>query len=186
MATPAQVPIPQELYGMISGNLDSAAVQRILSGFSNATQNDVKKMHVMLQSLGGGIGDGICLYNFFRNVPIDLTLYNTGGISSIAVIAYLGAKTRKVSANAAFMIHRTQTTTQSANTQTVKAFVESAVLFDENTEAILREHIHMPEAKWQHFNHNDLWFSATEAVEYGIATEIGDFSPPPGTKLFNV
>jgi len=51
---------------------------------------------------------------------------------------------------------RTQTTTQAANTQTVKAFAESAVLFDKNTEAILRKHIHMPEEKWALFNHNDL------------------------------
>ncbi len=85
-----------------------------------------------------------------------------------------------------FMIHRTQTTTQFANTQTVKAFVESAVLFDRSTEAILREHITMPEEKWLHFNHNDLWFSAEDAVKCGIAHEIGDFVPPAGTSLYQV
>ena len=84
------------------------------------------------------------------------------------------------------MIHRTQTTTESATTQTIKAFAESAVLFDGNTEGILREHVNMPEEKWAHFNHNDLWFSVEEAVKFGIADEIADFTPPVGTKLYHL
>jgi ATP-dependent protease ClpP protease subunit len=81
------------------------------------------------------------------------------------------------------MIHRTQTTTTAANTQTIKAFAESAVLFDKNTEAIPRKHLIMPPEKWSHFNHNDLWFSAEEGVSYGIADGIAEFAPPPGTRL---
>jgi ATP-dependent Clp protease protease subunit len=183
MATPANLPV--ELYGTISGILDQAAVQRILGSFGFASQNGVQKAHVLLQSSGGGIGEGVCLYNFFRTLQIDLTLYNVGTVSSIAVIAYLGARHRKVSKHGTFMIHRTQTTTQAANTQTVKAFAESAVLFDKNTESILREHItNMPAEKWAHFNHNDLWFSADDAVKFGIADGIAEFAPSGGTKIY--
>lgn len=188
MASPVtqQPALPTEIYATLSGMLDWAATQRILNSFSTASLKGVTKAHVMFQSIGGGIGEGVCLYNFFRTLPIDLTLYNSGSITSIAVVAYLGAKNRKASAHSTFMIHRTQTTTQAANTQTVKAFAESAVLFDETTEEILREHINMPEERWERFNHNDLWFSAEEAVKYGIANEIGEFSPPPGTLLYTV
>jgi ATP-dependent Clp protease protease subunit len=55
-----------------------------------------------------------------------------------------------------------------------------------NTEGILREHINMPEEKWAHFNHNDLWFSSEDALKFGIADEIADFKPPIGTKLYNI
>lgn len=183
MATQAN--LPAEMYGTIAGVLDQAAVQRILGSFGFASQNGVLKAHVLLQSTGGGIGEGIALYNYFRGLQIDLTLYNVGSVSSIAVIAYLGARHRKVSNHAAFMIHRTQTTTQAANTQTIKAFAESAVLFDKSTEAILREHIkNLPAEKWAHFNHNDLWFSADDAVKFGIADEIADFAPPLGSKVY--
>jgi ATP-dependent Clp protease protease subunit len=141
----------------------------------------VKSVHLVFQSQGGGIGEGIYLHNLFQTLPFELTAYNSGSVTSIAVVAYLGAKRRKVSKYAFFMIHRTQTTTTAANTQTVKAFAESAVLFDKNTEAILRKHINMPPEKWAHFDHNDLWFSAEDAVKYGLADEIAEFSPPPGT-----
>jgi ATP-dependent Clp protease protease subunit len=185
MATPA-IQIPEEIYATLSGTIDQTSVQRILTSFSTASLNNVKKAHILLQCTGGGIGEGICLYNFLRTTPMEVSLYNAGSIASIGVIVYLGAKNRKASRHSMFMIHRTQTTTQSATTQTIKAFTESAILFDKNTEEILREHIQMPEEKWSHFNHNDLWFSSEDAVEFGIAHEIADFKPPAGTKLYNL
>ena len=177
--------IPPEVYGIFSGPIDQPGAQRLINSLTTASANSVKSVHLMFQSIGGGIGEGICLHNLFQTLPFEFTLYNSGSVSSIAVIAYLGAKRRKVSAYASFMIHRTQTTTTAANTQTVKAFAESAVLFDKNTEAILRAHINMPAEKWSHFNHNDLWFSAEDAVKYGIADEIAEFSPPTGTRLWS-
>jgi len=171
---------------MFVGNIDQAAVQRLANAFATASANGVTEVHLLFQSVGGGIGEGICLHNLFQTVPFDLTLYNIGCVSSIAVVAYLGSNRRKTSAYATFMIHRTQTTTQAANTQTIKAFAESAVLFDRNTEAILRKHINMPEEKWAHFNHNDLWFSAEEALKVGISQEIAEFAPPSNTRLFTL
>jgi ATP-dependent Clp protease, protease subunit len=157
-----------------------------MGSISTASLQNVKKSHVLFQCTGGGIGEGICLYNFFRNLSLDLTRYNAGSVSSVGVVAYLGAKHRKVSKHAMFMIHRTQTTAQAATTNKIKALTESAILFDRNTEAILREHIHMPSERWAEFDHNDVWFSAEEAIQFGIADEISDFSPPLGGKIFVV
>ncbi|MFI5087423.1 MAG: ATP-dependent Clp protease proteolytic subunit [Terriglobales bacterium] len=131
--------IPADVYGIFSGPIDQDGTQRLINNLTTASANNVKSVHIVFQCLGGGIGEGICLHNVFQTLPFELTLYNSGSVASIAVIAFLGAKRRKVSAYASFMIHRTQTTTQAANTQTVKAFAKSAVLFDENTEAILRK-----------------------------------------------
>jgi ATP-dependent Clp protease protease subunit len=183
MAT-SQLILPSEMYATMSGILDQAAIQRILASFGMASQKGVVKMHVMFQSTGGAVGDGICLYNYFRNLPIDLTIYNMGAVSSIAVVAYLGAKKRKVNRHSHFSIHRTQTTTQSAPTDLLQAFVQSAVLFDQTSESILREHIDMPAEKWSHYNHNDLWLSADDAIKYG--DEIADFAPPLGTTIYTL
>ena len=50
----------------------------------------VAHVHLLFQSNGGTVGDGLCLYNFFRSLPISLTFYNTGSVASVAAIAYLG------------------------------------------------------------------------------------------------
>jgi ATP-dependent Clp protease, protease subunit len=175
-----------DLYAVLSSTLDSSAMPRILASFGNASQNNVQHLHVLFQSTGGVVHEGIRLYNFFKNFSIDLILYNMGVVSSVAVIPYLGAKTRKVSRHATFMIRRTQTTNQVTNNDTVEAPADSVVLFDETAEAILREHINMPANRWAHFSRNDLWFSAEQAVKYGIAHEIGDFAAPADAKIWTI
>lgn len=146
----------------------------------------VKQVHLLFQTTGGFVGDGIALYNYFKTLPTDLTIYNTGAVASIGVIAYLGAKTRKTSKYSAFMIHRTQRNPGSTTANMLKSLAESAVLDDKRTEAILREHLKLSAEKWNDFDHYDLSFSAEEAVEIGLAHEIGEFQPPAGTKVFNI
>jgi len=183
-ASPVQ-PIP-EVYAVFAGPIDQAGVQRIFNSLTTAIASRVGHVHLLFQSTGGGIGEGICVYNFFKALTVDLTLYNTGTVASIAVIAFLGAKRRKTSAHAAFMLHRTQTTVQFTNTEALKSLAESASLSDKRTEAILREYINMPRRKWSQLDHNDLHISAEEAVQFGIAHQIAEFSPPPLTPIYNV
>src|SRR4051794_30276298 len=95
-------PVAQEIYAAFAGQIDQGAVQRIFQSFAGAMTNKISGVHLLFQSAGGFIGDGVCLYNFFRAMPIDLTLYNAGSVCSAAVIAYLGAKKRKTSAYATF------------------------------------------------------------------------------------
>jgi ATP-dependent Clp protease, protease subunit len=183
------ITVPAEIYGIFAGLVDLAAVQKFSQAIdlsSKGTASGLKHVHLAFQCQGGGIGEGIALYNLFRTLPFELALYNIGTVASIGVVAYLGAKIRRISAHGAFMMHRTQTTTQAANTQTVKSFADAAILADQRTEAILREHVTMPDEKWAHFNHNDLWLSAEEAVKFGLAHEVAEFAPPVGTQLFSL
>ena len=80
---------PKELYGMFAGPIDQAAAQRISNAMTLAINNGVEGIHLLFQSGGGNVGDGIYIFNLFRSLPISLTLYNAGSIASVAVIAYL-------------------------------------------------------------------------------------------------
>jgi ATP-dependent Clp protease protease subunit len=189
MASQAPQTVPTDLYGMFTGTIDPPNLQKFAANIDLACKGmplGLQRVHIAFHSNGGGIGEGISLYNLFRALPFELILYNVGTVSSIAVIVFLGAKIRKVSARGAFMIHKTQTTPQAAITPTMKSLTEAAILADNRTEAILRQHIKMPDNRWAHFDHNDLWFSADEAVKFGIAQEIAEFAPPPGTQLFAI
>src|ERR1035438_7167886 len=95
---------PSELYAVFCGQIDQLSVQHIFAAVEEASRNSVKSIHILFQSSGGCVGDGVCLYNFFRVLPFDLTLYNVGSVQSIAAIAYLGAKHRKTSAHALFQL----------------------------------------------------------------------------------
>lgn len=158
-----------------------------MNAFTLAKGNSVEAIHLFFESNGGNVGDGVALYNYFRALTLDLTLYNPGSVSSIAAVAFLGAKHRKASTYATFSFHRTTWTfSQPAKAGELEPRAESLALDDRRTEAIIRAHTTIPEAKWTRLNDYDLWLSAAEAVEYGVADEIAEFSPPGGVMLFNI
>jgi ATP-dependent Clp protease, protease subunit len=178
-------PVPN-VYAMFCGGIDQNAVQRIMAGVNLAGQKNVQHIHILFQSSGGTIGDGVCLYNFLKNATIEVSLYNVGTISSIAVLAYLGATNRKASTHSTFMIHRSTMSPPIPTAERLQAAVDSLKIDDARTEIIYRGHIKIPDEKWSDLRHNEFWFTAQDAVKNGIASEIAEFAPPKGTHVSNL
>ncbi len=177
---------PDDAYLTFCGVIDQNSTQRIMTSLSIATQQQRKRVHLVFQSTGGLIGDGICLYNYFKSYPTDLILYNIGQISSIAVIAYLAAGTRIANAHATFMVHTPTSPAIAQTPELLKAAQRSLRIDDERMKAILKSHITIGQAQWSGLRHKELWFTAADAVKSGIATAIGDFSPPKGETVYIV
>lgn len=177
-----------DAYFVFCGNIDQDATKRIMTVLTAATNlsNRIGHAHLLFQSLGGSVGDAVCLYNFLRSFPLDLTIYNVGSVQSAAVLVYLGAKRRYTSAHATFMIHRPATILQSTTAQGLQVLAKSAALDDARVESILRSHITLTDADWTRLDTQNFWFSSEEAVRNGTADKIAEFAPPKGTQLFNV
>ena len=182
---PAQ-PVNPDIYALFCGVIDQSAVQRVFNAFAIASTNRVPRIHLLFQSSGGSVADGVCLYNFFRTATIELVLYNVGSVQSIATIAYLGAQRRKTSARATFLIHRTSAGSHLATAAGLKGLTEGVVLDDQRTESILRDHLKLVPERWSDLNLSNLYFSGEEAIQVGIADEIGEFAPPKGAQIYNI
>jgi ATP-dependent protease ClpP protease subunit len=91
-------------YVVWAGPINQDNVQKFFQGLANVAAGGTQHIHLMLHSMGGYVSDGIALYNFFRALPTELTVYNAGACYSAAVLAYLGANKRRTSASAAFML----------------------------------------------------------------------------------
>jgi ATP-dependent Clp protease, protease subunit len=176
----------KDIWATFAGAVDQEAVKRVFQGASVIAANQFTHVHLLFQSAGGTVGDGVCLYNFFKALPFHLTIYNSGMVSSIASIAYLGAHVRIVSAHATFMIHRTTMSPQFAGGGALQAFAQGVVLDDARTEAILKSHVNFDQETWAKLNSGDLFFSAEEAIKTGVAQQKGDFAPPLGTHLYAI
>ena len=174
---------PKELYGMFAGPIDQAAAQRISNAMMLAINNGVEGIHLLFQSGGGNAGDGIYVFNLFRSLPISLTLYNAGSIASVAVIAYLGAAKRITTSNATFMVHRTHFSPVGA---TSEGPANTAILDEKRIEFVLQSKLKLPEDKLKLHSVADLWLSADEAVAAGLATSVGNFTPPKGQRMFYI
>jgi ATP-dependent Clp protease protease subunit len=157
-----QPPVPKiEVYAAFCDNINQSSVQRIFQNLAVASNpaNNIKHVHLLFQSAGGYVGDGICLYNFFRSLPIECTIYNTGSVQSIAVLAFLGVKNRKTSAHAVFTLHRSTMGPQPTTAGGLEALAKSLALEDARTEPILREHIRMSDDRWAIWKNGHDWES---------------------------
>jgi ATP-dependent Clp protease, protease subunit len=160
-------------------------VQRFANGLTLAANGGIKRIHMLFQTNGGMVPDGICLYNIFRSAPIEINLYNAGSIASIGVVAYLGAQKRKASQNATFMIHKTHFSPIAATANRLQSAADAALLDDRRIEGILHAHMaSLPKEKWELHTVADVWLSADEALDAGLVTQIEEFKPPKGVQLF--
>jgi ATP-dependent protease ClpP protease subunit len=186
MAAAQNPPLPSEVYAIYCGGIDQASSQKAVNGLTIAMGAKVKHVHLLFQSAGGYVGDGVFLYNLFRSIPIELTLYNVGQVSSAGVVAYLGAKNRKTAKSATFMLHRSANSPQFATATKLTQIAKSLVLDDQRVDSIVRQHTKLPDELWASLEHHDIYVSGEEAVKFGLATEIGEFAPPAGTQVFNL
>jgi ATP-dependent Clp protease protease subunit len=177
----------QDLYLIFCGSIDAVATQKIATALSNAAAQNAKSIHLVMQTAGGSVADGIFLYNLFRASPIDLTLYNIGLIASAGVIAYLGAHHRKTSALAIFMTHRTTAPSLPAHpSQSRGGIMHSIYLDDARTETILKAHLKLSEDVWANLWRHDLHWSANDAVSVGVADAVAEFAPPFGASILTL
>lgn len=170
-------------YCIFSGTITHETVQRFFERFALLSQNGFDHAHVLLQSSGGAVSDGVCLYNFFRTLPLGLTLYNGGIVGSIAAIAYLGAPKRLASKGSTFMVHRTQLGPITTTGMNIDAYAKNLAALDASTDMILHQHLKLTGEQWEAHRVGDLWFTADEGKACGLCTDLGDFSPPMGQML---
>jgi ATP-dependent Clp protease, protease subunit len=179
--------IPQDIWCTLAGPIDQAMVQRVFNSFALAIREEVKTVHLLVQSSGGFITDGISLYNYLSNLPVTIIAYNPGGVLSIAVVVFLAAKRRIASDTATFMIHKTHTSPQAGTTAaTLNAIANGLNIDNHRVETILHRHITMSEDKWSLHQHSDLTITAEEAMQFGLIHEIANFAPPPDASLYNI
>ena len=174
------------VYLTFSAHIDQFAVQRFFATIAGAMHDGFTEAHILMQTIGGNVADGVCLYNYFKSLPIEISIYNCGSISSAGVTAYLGGDNRFITPTGTFMIHRASAVFQGANSDAVQARIPSLIMDDERTEMILRECIELTDEQWSVHKAADLWLNANGALDAKIATEIGSFSIPYEAKLFNV
>jgi ATP-dependent protease ClpP protease subunit len=184
MSTPPQ-PAPENVYGIFCGDINAQTTQKLVQNLTIASNIGVKNVHILFQSWGGFVGDGIFLYNMLRSFPVPVTLYNAGQVASAGVLAFLGARHRKTTKNAIFMIHKSQNAPhQPVTIYKLKGISKGLILDDARVDAIFRN-LSLPEEIWVDLASYDINIPGDDAITYGIADGIGEFSPPSDSKVFN-
>jgi ATP-dependent Clp protease protease subunit len=176
-----------DAYFTLSGDVNSDMVHRVFEAVSSMSEAGIETAHVLLQSNGGYVSDGLCLYNYLSNAPIKFVMYNAGAVASIAVILFLAGSRRYASETARFMVHKSHATAApGARPDALNIIVEGLRADDARTEAILRKHIELTPEQWAIHQYSDLHLTSRDARTARVISEVADFAPPRGVHIRNI
>ena len=177
----------QHGYFTLSGDVNSDMVRRVFNAAADITEDKLTTAHILIQSNGGYVSDGICLYNFLSKLPLDIITYNAGAVASIAVTLFLAGRQRHASDTARFMVHKSHATASpGSRPDALSIIVEGLRADDMRTERILRGHVNLTQEQWQVHAYSDLHLTAEQALDVGMIDSIRDFAPPKGKRLTNI
>jgi ATP-dependent Clp protease protease subunit len=177
----------KEGYFTLSGDVNSDMVHRVFEAVAAMTEDGIETAHVLVQSNGGYVSDGLCLYNFIANSPVEFVMYNGGAVASIAVILFLSGTRRYASETSRFMIHKSHATASpGSRPDALNIIVEGLRADDSRTESILRKHIELTPEQWGVHQYGDLHLNARDAKVAGLVNDVADFAPPRGAYLRNI
>lgn len=131
-------------------------------------------LNVRINSYGGAVADGVAIYNAIRRHKGAVTTFNEGVAVSIASLIFMAGEKREMASNAMFMMHAPWGLVQ-GNANDMRSMAET---LDRIAEAMVppytRSGMSADEVMAILKDGTDHWFTASEAADMGIATEISD------------
>lgn len=180
-----EIPAPTEWFGVFCGEINQHTAGRAADFLAKAQSGQATKVHLLLQSQGGSVQDGVFLYSLLKSLQLDVSVYNGALVASAAATFFLGAPRRVVSPRGVFVVHKTSNAVGGTATRLEKN-LETLAIDDKRTEEILRETCEIPDEAWQEMKYHDVWVTPEKAIKWKLATEIGHFAIPKGQPLHNV
>ena len=175
-----------DAYFGFTGMIEPSGVGRIAGALNSATNSGIARVHLAFSSNGGFVADGVYLFNHIRALPLDLVIYNTGSVSSIAVSVFLAAAERYCSAHAMFMIHPTTMGGAEMTARRLQSTLNAALADDDRTDNILRQRSTIPEEVLAARRHSEIHISPRQAVEFGLVQGVREFALPKGQQIVQI
>lgn len=157
-----------EIYidGVIGWDVTSASLIADVNQHKNLTN-----IHVYINTLGGGIGEGLAILNFLRRHSAHVTTEVTGYALSMGSIILLAGDQRLAASNTLMMIHRAQ----GGAYGDAKDMAKEAKILEKHEQVLIGEYVRVmgaPEEEIQEMLNEETWFTAEEALEAGLISEI--------------
>lgn len=146
---------------------DAATVVKEITGLKQ------KKLNVHINSPGGSVFDGVAIYNALLNHASEVTVFVDGLAASIASIIALAGKRVVIAENAMFMIHNPWTW----GAGNAAEFRKQADVLDQIGETLITTYASRTGKSREVIRASmdaETWFSAKEAKDWGLATEVAE------------
>lgn len=137
---------------------------------------DVDIINVNINSPGGEVGEAIAIYNALKKHKATVNTYCDGFACSAASIIFCAGSKRYISDIAMLMIHNAMTATGYANADELRKIADDIEKINQSSIKAYISATNLEEKKIVELMNAETWLTAAEALEYGFATDIVDYS----------
>lgn len=137
---------------------------------------DVDIINVNINSPGGEVGEAIAIYNALKKHKATINTYCDGFACSAASIIFCAGSKRYISDIAMLMIHNAMTATGYANADELRKIADDIEKINQSSIKAYISATNLEEKKIVELMNAETWLTADEALEYGFATDIVDYS----------
>jgi len=155
--------------------LDEKKVYDDLQIIDNMT--NVKKLKVFLNSFGGGMYAGFAIADQLKRVidRFEVSIYASGVVASAAVMVFLVSENRYATEDCFFMVHEMSFNPGAGVSMSASEIKLMNNLVGMLTDRYVRNLVRVTnksEEEWQEMMKAETWFSAQDALEWGLVTEV--------------
>jgi ATP-dependent Clp protease protease subunit len=168
--------------------VDNVSAQALVATITQCLSKKHDDVHLFLSTPGGGVADGIFVYNFLSALPVPLTTYNVGTVDSIGNVIYMAGKTRIAFPASRFMFHGVGFDIQSARFELKELRERMAGI--ENDQSIIADilvkHTNLAVDDVKKLFLEAAFLRSMEAKELGIVHEVRDIFLPKGLPILQL
>lgn len=159
----------------------------------NALDGVDKPIVIKLNSPGGDVFQGIEIYNYLKNHTSHVTVEVTGLAASAASIIAMGADEIIMNTGTSLMVHEASAYARGTKTD-IKKVLNALDTIDKSIVDIYADKTNKTDVEINNWINDEKWFTAEEAVEFGLAdsikakneNEVTNETPVFENKLFTI
>ncbi|MHB1765545.1 MAG: ATP-dependent Clp protease proteolytic subunit [Gammaproteobacteria bacterium] len=102
---PAALDPLERVYLLFQSEVNQQSCERLCTAMGALAAQGFREIYLMLSTPGGGVSNGLAIYNFMRGLPCRFVTHNIGNVDSIGNVIFLGGDQRYACAQATFMWH---------------------------------------------------------------------------------
>jgi ATP-dependent Clp protease, protease subunit len=147
------------------------------------------EIHLLLSTPGGGVDDGIAIYNVLRGLPVPLITHNVGSVNSIGNVIFLAGSRRIACPHATFLYHGVGfdcTTATRFEEKSLRDRLASIKVDQSKIGAIIGERTQLAPTEIENLFLEAQTKDTSFALEKGVIHEIASVNLPPGTQLIQL
>ena len=177
----------ETVYAVFTAEINQQTSESLIQALSNLAQQNVKLVYLAFASQGGGVSQGIALYNFIRSLPYQVIMHNIGNVDSIGNAVFLAADERYACPHATFMFHGVGFDKPAARFERkdLQAMLDTINADELKIAGIIQERTGIDQDTVEQFFVTQQTNTAEFARERGIVKDIREFQLPAGVPVLS-